>query len=88
MSYVIEGMFQYNLQNVEQEVLDLPSLVAYISYARKHIHPQISDEAAEDLTRRYVEMRKRGNTPGSRKKVMTSASFLLFVLNLTNAFPC
>lgn len=60
-----------NLQTVVQYVLDLPTLVAYISYARKHIHPQISDEAAEELTRQYVEMRKRGNAPGSRKKVTT-----------------
>lgn len=57
-----------------QEFIDLPTLVAYISYARKHIHPQISDEAAEELTRRYVEMRKRGNAPGSRKKVITATA--------------
>lgn len=55
-----------------QDVLDLPTLVAYISYARKTIHPQISDEAAEELTRGYVDMRRRGNTPGSRKKVRES----------------
>lgn len=54
------------------EVLDLPTLVAYISYAKKHIHPELTDEAAEELTRRYVQMRQRGNTPGSRKKVLTS----------------
>jgi DNA replicative helicase MCM subunit Mcm2 (Cdc46/Mcm family) len=52
------------------EALDLPTLVAYISYAKKHIHPELSDEAAEELTRRYVQMRQRGNTPGSRKKVL------------------
>ena len=58
-----------DLQVVEHHVLDLPTLVAYISYARKYIEPQLSDEAAEELTRGYVEMRKRGNSPGSRKKV-------------------
>jgi DNA replication licensing factor MCM4 len=56
------------MQVVEHQVLDLPTLVAYISYAR-NIQPQLSDEAAEELTRGYVEMRKRGNSPGSRKKV-------------------
>lgn len=49
--------------------MDLPTLIAYISYARKHIQPQLSDEAAEELTRGYVEMRRRGNFPGSGKKV-------------------
>ncbi|KAK4424115.1 DNA replication licensing factor MCM4 [Sesamum alatum] len=58
--------------NSEQDVIDLQTLTAYISYARKHIHPQLSDEAAEELTRGYVEMRRRGNFPGSSKKVITA----------------
>lgn len=57
---------------VEQDVLDLATLTAYVSYARKNIHPQLSDEAAEELTRGYVEMRRRGNFPGSSKKVITA----------------
>ncbi|CAA0826578.1 DNA replication licensing factor MCM4 [Striga hermonthica] len=56
----------------EQDVIDLPTLTAYVSYARQHIHPQLSDEAAEELTRGYVEMRRRGNFPGSSKKVITA----------------
>lgn len=61
-----------NPESSVHEVLDLPTLVAYISYARKHIHPRLSDEAAESLTRGYVEMRRRGNFPGSSKKVITA----------------
>lgn len=61
-------------QNIVQDVLDLPTLTSYISYARKHIHPRLSDEAAEELTRGYVEMRRRGNSPGSSKKVPTITS--------------
>lgn len=57
------------LQSAEQGMVDLAILTAYMSYARKHIHPQLSDEAAEELTRGYVEMRRRGNFPGSSKKV-------------------
>lgn len=61
--------------------MDLPTLTAYVSYARKHIHPQLSDEAAEELTRGYVEMRRRGNFPGSSKKVHISCfSHILFPL--------
>ncbi|KAM3376962.1 DNA replication licensing factor MCM4 [Capsicum galapagoense] len=59
-------------ENSEQEVIDLPTLAAYLSYARKNIHPELSDEAAEELTRGYVEMRRRGNFPGSSKKVITA----------------
>ncbi|XP_027355899.1 DNA replication licensing factor MCM4 [Abrus precatorius] len=61
-----------NPENMEQDVLDLFTLTDYVSYARKHIHPQLSDEAAEELTRGYVEIRRRGNFPGSSKKVITA----------------
>ncbi|CAA3010047.1 DNA replication licensing factor MCM4 [Olea europaea subsp. europaea] len=58
--------------NSDHDVIDLSMLTAYVSYARKHIHPKLSDEAAEELTRGYVEMRRRGNFPGSSKKVITA----------------
>ncbi|KAF7841021.1 DNA replication licensing factor MCM4 [Senna tora] len=61
-----------NPESMEQDALDLSTLTAYVSYARKNIHPQLSDEAAEELTRGYVEMRRRGNFPGSSKKVITA----------------
>ncbi|KAL1541123.1 DNA replication licensing factor, mcm4 component [Salvia divinorum] len=61
-----------NPNSSQHDVIDLPTLTAYVNYARKHIHPQLSDEAAEELTRGYVEMRKRGNFPGSSKKVITA----------------
>ncbi|GMH02785.1 hypothetical protein Nepgr_004624 [Nepenthes gracilis] len=61
-----------NLESAQQGTLEISTLTAYVSYARKHIHPKLSDEAAEDLTHRYVEMRRRGNFPGSSKKVITA----------------
>lgn len=61
--------FTPQLQGIEQDFLDLHTLTSYVSYARKNIHPKLSDEAAEELTRGYVELRRRGNFPGSSKKV-------------------
>ncbi|CAM8926614.1 unnamed protein product [Rhodiola kirilowii] len=61
-----------NPESAEQDVLDISTLTAYVSYARKNIHPKLSDEAAEELTRGYVQMRRRGNFPGSSKKVITA----------------
>ncbi|KAJ3695650.1 hypothetical protein LUZ60_001027 [Juncus effusus] len=63
-----------NPEPAVHEVLDLETLVAYISYAKKNINPELTDEASEELTRRYVQMRQRGNTPGSRKKVITATA--------------
>ncbi|KAH7575014.1 hypothetical protein JRO89_XS02G0035500 [Xanthoceras sorbifolium] len=69
--HIVALHFQ-NPESAEQGVVDLATLTEYMSYARKHIHPQLSDEAAEELTRGYVEMRRRGNFPGSSKKVITA----------------
>lgn len=66
------------MQSAEQDALDIGTLISYISYARKYIHPQLSDEAAEELTRGYVEMRRRGNFPGSSKKVRILTAFFFF----------
>ncbi|KAH9326346.1 hypothetical protein KI387_006524, partial [Taxus chinensis] len=53
--------------------LDISTLTSYITYARQHMRPKLSDEAAEDLTRGYVEMRRKGNFPGGSKKVITAS---------------
>ncbi|XP_078431989.1 minichromosome maintenance (MCM2/3/5) family protein [Wolffia australiana] len=61
-----------NPEATVQDAIDVPTLTAYISYAQKHIQPELTDEAAERLTRGYVEMRRRGNFAGSSKKVITA----------------
>ncbi|XP_031498783.1 DNA replication licensing factor MCM4 [Nymphaea colorata] len=68
----IISLFHTRPESKSQDVLDLPTLTAYISYAKKHIQPKISDEAAQAFVTGYVEMRKRGNFPGSSKKVITA----------------
>lgn len=68
----IVGLHFEDPESIQQDVLDLPTLMAYVSYARNNIHPRLSDEAAEELTRGYVEMRRRGNFAGSSKKVITA----------------
>ncbi|KAI5388451.1 hypothetical protein KIW84_074223 [Lathyrus oleraceus] len=57
---------------MEQDVLDISTLTDYVSYARKHIHPQLSDEAADELITGYVKIRGRGKFTGSSKKVITA----------------
>jgi DNA replication licensing factor MCM4 len=48
--------------------LDTELLREYIDYAKDHIHPLISDEAAEQLQTSYLELRNPpgGGVPGSR----------------------
>ncbi|CAI6003851.1 unnamed protein product [Closterium sp. NIES-64] len=48
--------------------IDVATLTSYITYARTRIHPELSDEAAEELVNAYVELRGRG----SGRKVITA----------------
>jgi len=68
LSYLI-GIICVNIQSAQEEAIDITTLTTYVSYARKNIHPKLSDEAAEELTRGYVELRKAGKFAGSSKKV-------------------
>ncbi|GLJ24936.1 hypothetical protein SUGI_0477180 [Cryptomeria japonica] len=54
------------------DALDFPTLTSYITYSIQYIHPKIYEETAEDLIHGYVEMRRKGNFPGSSKKVITT----------------
>lgn len=36
----------------------------YISYAKEHIHPKLSEEASQKLIQAYVDMRKVGSGRG------------------------
>lgn len=50
------------------ERLDMATLTSYISYARQHAKPQLSDEAAAELVSGYVQMRRSS----SNRKVITA----------------
>ena len=50
----------YETPNVVQPPMDHSLLRDYIDYARQHIHPQLSDEASDQLLESYLEMRARG----------------------------
>jgi DNA replication licensing factor MCM4 len=45
-------------------------LTDYISFARAHVHPELSDGAAEELVEGYVDMRRLGG--GGGKRVITA----------------
>ncbi|XP_059070591.1 DNA replication licensing factor MCM4-like [Cryptomeria japonica] len=64
------------------DALDLPTLTSYITYARQHIHPKISDEVAEDLIRGYVEMCRKGNFPGMVERCDVAEAFRLLEVAL------
>lgn len=54
------------------ETLEPRLLAEYISYARRHIHPDISEEAAAALVEGYVDMRLVGTHANRGKKLITA----------------
>ena len=50
------------VEQVEKDVIPRELLANYISFARKHCKPLLTDEASATLTRAYVEMRRVGNS--------------------------
>ncbi|CAK5275775.1 unnamed protein product [Mycena citricolor] len=56
------------------ELLALPELSGYISYARSRVHPVITEAAGDELVRSYVEMRNMGSDAGSSEKRITATT--------------
>eukprot|EP00457_Paulinella_chromatophora_P001662 gb/GEZN01001664.1/.p1 GENE.gb/GEZN01001664.1/~~gb/GEZN01001664.1/.p1 ORF type:complete len:830 (-),score=115.11 gb/GEZN01001664.1/:311-2800(-) len=76
-------------QDVEQKaanrsVLNQEMLTAYISYARRSVHPVLTDEATDALINAYVEMRRMGQA-GARKIVTATPRQLESLIRLSEA---
>lgn len=48
----------------DDEILDMPILRDYITYAKENVHPKLSEEAQQRLIQAYVDMRKVGSGRG------------------------
>eukprot|EP00794_Sanderia_malayensis_P020314 gene20314-22313_t len=53
------------LQNEKLDILPIPLLRKYIAYARKYVHPKISEEAASILQEFYLSLRRHYRGPES-----------------------
>ena len=60
----------------------METLTQYISYARTNIHPKLTDIAVADLTRGYVELRKRSQ---SRDRISATPRQLEALIRLSEA---
>ena len=52
----------------------LDELSAYITYARSHVHPTITEEASKELVRAYVELRNMGHDPRTSERRITATT--------------
>lgn len=76
-------MKKRNKANISQPV---EFLTSYISYAKAHIHPILTDEAAKELTECYVEMRRLGqDVRASEKRITATTRQLESMIRLAEA---
>lgn len=58
----------------KSDLIPIETLTAYISYARNHIHPVLTEQAGNALAQRYVELRKVGEDPRSSERRITATT--------------
>lgn len=76
-------MKRRNQANISQPV---EFLTSYISYAKAHVHPTLTNEAAKELTECYVEMRKLGqDVRASEKRITATTRQLESMIRLAEA---
>jgi len=56
------------------DILPVQTLTAYISFARNHIHPVLTEEACDALVRAYVTMRKAGEDSRTSERRITATT--------------
>lgn len=66
----------------QQDYLDMATFTDYITYAKKFIHPKISDECVEDIVRGYLDMRKLGT---SKKTITATPRQLESIIRIAEA---
>ena len=76
LAHHLTGMYLDDVQETAatEEILPVEFLTMYISYAKQHIHPQISTAAKEELVKSYVAMRKLGEDARTSEKRITATT--------------
>ncbi|KAH9123289.1 hypothetical protein AeMF1_005676 [Aphanomyces euteiches] len=64
------------------EVLSMSLLSEYIAYAKKHIHPKLTEAAAADLVAGYLELRRMGS---NRKNITATPRQLESLIRIAEA---
>ncbi|GAA5939529.1 hypothetical protein JCM3775_004852 [Rhodotorula graminis] len=61
-------------QTAGTDIMKIEDLTAYISWARNHIHPQLTPDASNALVQAYVEMRNAGADSRSNDRRITATT--------------
>lgn len=67
------------------DLIDVAHVTRYISFARRTVHPTISDEAVDVLVQNYVEMRSLGDRSSSDRTITATPRQLESLIRLSEA---
>ncbi|KAK9723269.1 MCM DNA helicase complex subunit [Basidiobolus ranarum] len=80
------SLYLEDTPSTEVNILPTTTLTKYISYAKKNIHPVISEEASAALVNSYVELRKVGEDHrGKNKRIAATTRQLESMIRLSEA---
>ncbi|KAF5280273.1 hypothetical protein FQR65_LT03081 [Abscondita terminalis] len=64
LSNHLVSLYYKNRESEDDEILEMSILRDYLTYAKEHVHPKLSEEAQQRLIQAYVDMRKVGSGRG------------------------
>ncbi len=85
MARFILALHQTSATQEAPAEIPTPLLRKYLAYARKNIHPRLTDTATEELKEYYLKMRSSGAAEGGVKTIPISARQLEGLIRLTEA---
>jgi replicative DNA helicase Mcm len=83
---IASHVLEEHSQKVVRDVIDQKLLRKYISYAKQHIKPKLTEEAIEEIKNFYVKLRgQSANTESEVKPIPITASQLEGIIRLAEA---
>lgn len=84
--HLVEMYMEDQVNESKSSLVPFEFLTSYISYARQNIHPILSKEAADELVRAYIEMRKLGeDVRASERRITATTRQLESMIRLSEA---
>ncbi|KAG4306026.1 hypothetical protein PORY_000014 [Pneumocystis oryctolagi] len=84
--HLVEMYMEDKVNESKTPLVPFELLTSYISYAKQNIHPVLNKEAADELVRAYIEMRKLGEDfKASEKRITATTRQLESMIRLSEA---
>ncbi|EMR08307.1 hypothetical protein PNEG_03150 [Pneumocystis murina B123] len=84
--HLVEMYMEDRVNESKSSLIPFEFLTSYISYAKQNIQPVLSNEAADELVKAYIEMRKLGeDVKASERRITATTRQLESMIRLSEA---